>query len=100
MALKDTIVSLATGIDPKALTYKNDTKNRPMATSRNIGVIQEGVPVPGLAGKVGRMQATFCVNYLNIVSAEEYEVKAESREASELETLKALLAKYGNPDQE
>jgi hypothetical protein len=71
--LRELLADIAKSVEKEALTFKTyGTKGRQMATTRTINLNVPAVEVPGTDGKVGRMQVTFCVNFLDIAEPTVY----------------------------
>lgn len=73
MSLEKQLEAIARALPQGVFTFKPyGTKGRQMATTRTVNVNVEQVPVPGHEGKVARAQITFCVNLMDIDTAENY----------------------------
>jgi len=101
--LKDAIIAAVASISKENLEFKEyGSKKRQMATTRTQNVTILGAPVPGVEGKVGRLQVTFCANFLDIADAATYQERVSDEAESALAALPveqraALLAKYAAP---
>ena len=98
--LQELLTDIAKSVEAEALEFKTyGTKGRQMATTRTINLNVPAVTVPGTNGKVGRMQVTFCVNFLDIAEPQVYAERTANAAEKALDVLtpelrKELFEKY------
>jgi hypothetical protein len=94
------LINLVSQIGMEDLEFKEyGRKGKKMATTHAISVISPAAKVPGVDGQVGRLQITFCANWLDISDEATYRAKTQANADNVLAALpedvrNQLLEKY------